>query len=110
MIHRADNAAKKKFDHDVWIHSAATVESLFSPFISPAEKLIRAEAEEAGGKVILITHQAFPERFKPAAHDFALCAQGRLLIISLGLSPQTALTRSICLQMNDLAQTIAQPS
>ncbi len=106
VIHRADNAVKKKSDHDVWIHSAANGGVLVSPFISSAEKLIRAEAEEAGGKVILITHQAFPERFKPAAHDFALCAQGRLLIISLGLSPQTALTRSICLRMNELAQTI----
>lgn len=80
---------------------------LVSPFISQAEKAIRAEAESLGAKIILITHEAFPERFKPSAHDFDLCSKGRLLIISLGLTAGTGLSRALCMQMNDLAEAIA---
>ncbi len=90
-----------------WLSGVAEGRVLVSPFISPAERKIRTEAEEMGGNIILITHEAFPERFKPAAHDFALCCEGRLMIISLGLSPKTALSRQICLEMNALAALIA---
>lgn len=77
-----------------------------SPFISRAEKDIRTIAEKNGAKIILITHEVFGERFKPAKHDFDLCCNGHLLIISLGLPSKSPLTRTICLQMNALAQTI----
>lgn len=99
-----EEKAQKK---EQWIAAAAKGTILVSPFISPEEKAVRAEAEAAGGKVILITAETFPERFKPAAHDFDLCEQGRLLIISLGLPAKTALTRERCLEMNALAQSLA---
>ena len=60
------------------------------------------------GCAILITHEAFTDRFKPAAHDFELCAAGSLLIISLGLPAGTTLSRSHCLAMNALAEAIAE--
>ncbi len=81
---------------------------MVSPFISPAEKSIRKEAEAADGRVILITHTALGERFKPAAHDFNLCTQGRLLIISLGLSATTPLSRELCVLMNGVAQEVVR--
>lgn len=77
------------------------------PFISAEEKAVRAEAEKAGARIILITYAAFPELFKPSAHDFELCSQGRLLIITLGLPKKTILSRSLCLEMNALAEKIA---
>lgn len=80
---------------------------LVSPFIHKAEKNIRSEAEKAGAKIILITHTAFGELYKPAAHDFGLCSQGRLLIISLGMDSKTPLTRPICETMNQLALTLS---
>ncbi len=80
---------------------------LVSPFISRLEKEIRKSSEELSAKIILITHEAFTERFKPAAHDFQLCSQGRLLIISLGLPAKTKLSREICLTMNALASELA---
>ena len=49
---------------------------------TPAEKAIRVEAEVLGARHILITHTPMPDRYKPAAHDFDLCAAGRLLILS----------------------------
>ena len=91
-----------------WLEDAAAGTVLVSPFISKEEKAIRAEVEALGASIILITHEAFPERFKPSAHDFALCSSGRLLIISLGLPAKTDLTRNICQCMNALAEEIAK--
>lgn len=83
---------------------------LISPFIHDFEKKIRAESEAIGANIILIVHEAFPEKYKPHAHDFALCEQGRLLIISLGLPAKTELTRGLCMRMNKLAATLAAES
>ena len=91
-----------------WLNEAARGTVLVSPFISPKEKEIRAQAEAGGASIILITHEAFSERFKPSEHDFALSCAGRLLIISLGLPVKTPLSRDICQQMNTLAFDIAK--
>lgn len=99
-----EEVAEKRFS---WISAASKGTILVSPFISRAEKEIRVEAESIGGKIILITHEEFGERFKPAAHDFRLCSEGRLLIISLGLPAKTPLTREICNEMNALASAIS---
>ena len=98
-----EEKAKKKAR---WLEDAATGTVLVSPFISKEEKAVRSEAEPLGAPIILITHEAFPERFKPAAHDFALCSSGRLLIISLGLPCATELTRDLCQRMNALSDEI----
>lgn len=100
-----EEKAKKKAD---WLDDAATGTVLVSPFISKEEKAIRAEAEALGASVLLITHETFPERYKPAEQDFALCSSGRLLIITLGLPAKTELTREICQRMNALAEEIAK--
>lgn len=120
LLRNPDKAAVKisrKFSPDEkaelkesWLTSASTGTVLVSPFIHAEEKEIRSKAEELGAKIILITHTAFGERYKPGARDFALCEEGRLLIISLGLPPKTDLSRSICNRMNDLAKTICSNS
>ena len=93
---------------ELWLSAADKGSVLGSPFISPAEKAIRAEAEALSARLILVTHEAFTDRYKPAAHDFDLCTQGRLLIISLGLPGSTPLSRDLCQRMNGLAQAIAR--
>ncbi len=95
---------------EAWLSAAARGTVLVSPFISPDEKQVRAEAEALGARVILIVHEAFGERYKPAAHDFELCSSGHLLIISLGLPLGTPLTRYLCERMNQLAFTLAEGS
>lgn len=104
----------RKFTHEEiekkkeqWFASASKGTILVSPFISQAEKAIRAKAEGLGARIILITLEAFAERYKPAAHDFALCSEGRLLIISMGLPAKTELTRSHCISMNALAERLS---
>ena len=101
----------------------------FSFESSPAEKAIRVEAEVLGARHILITHTPMPDRYKPAAHDFDLCAAGRLLILSappqqpglppnpsrpcpvIGrarpITPPSPISRTTCRALNALASAIS---
>lgn len=106
-IRRASSLEEIEQKKSLWLSVAKKGTVLVSPFISKDEKVVRKEAEQLGAKIILITHEAFPERFKPAAHDFELCQQGHLLIISLGLPPKSILSRRDCLDMNNLAKQIS---
>lgn len=68
-----------------------------------------------GGCLIYITYKPFPEKFKPAGKMFELCAEGRLLIISLPgdekeqeyLRANNSPCYAHCQKMNDLAAAIA---
>lgn len=106
-VSRKFSEEEKAKNKALWIESASRGTVIVSPFISPAEKAIRAEVETLGANIILITHEAFPDRYKPSKHDFDLCSTGRLLIISLGMPAQTPLSRKTCLTMNSLAADIA---
>ncbi|MEE1021833.1 MAG: hypothetical protein U0L83_01650 [Muribaculaceae bacterium] len=106
VVHRRDDNATRRQNRERWIHTAANGGVLVSPFVAAKEKALRREVEAIGGDIILITHEAFPERFKPAKHDFDLCSAGRLLIVALGRPPATPLSREICLAMNALASDI----
>lgn len=55
VVHRADSPEVRKQNRDLWLYTAANGGVLVSPFISPAEKGIRAAAEAAGGRIILIS-------------------------------------------------------
>lgn len=106
-ISRKFTTEEKNEKWSSWLSATSKGTILVSPFISKDEKVIRSEAEAISGKIILIVHEAFTERYKPAARDFALCTAGRLLIITLGFPIGTPLSRPICLQMNTLAQIVA---
>lgn len=106
VVHRADSPQKRQQDRERWLYTASNGGVLVSPFISPAEKAIRAEAEEAGGRLIVVTNSPMGERYKPAAHDFDLCEAGRLLIVSANLPAD--LSRRTCLAMNALAGKVAR--
>lgn len=107
VIHRADSESVKSNKIRRWKHLAGNGGVLVSPFISPEEKGIRRLCEEINGKVILLCNEPFKEREKPSAHDFDLCAQGKLLI----LAPMSALPsgRESFLYLNSIAETIAIP-
>lgn len=103
VVHRRDSEAEREANRRRWLHTGANGGVLVSPFISPAEKAIRSEAEALDSKIILITNAPMGERYKPAETDFARCERGRLLIIS----DPGELTRQKCLNMNALAAGIA---
>lgn len=106
IVHRADTPEIRRHNRELWLYTAANGGVLVSPFISPYEKAIRAEAEEVGGRIILIINHSLDPRYKPIGHDFDLCKSGRLLIISANL--ESDLCRSACLTMNSLAEKICK--
>lgn len=105
IVHRADSSETRLKNREQWLYTAANGGVLVSPFISPAEKEIRKEAEESGGRFILIISEPMGERYKPTGRDFELCEAGRLLIISANLPGE--LSRKNCLAMNELAEGFA---
>lgn len=107
VIHRSDSDILKANKLRRWTHLAENGGVLVSPFISPAEKSVRRQCEQTNGKIILLSNVPFGERQKPGAHDFELCAQGRLLI----LSPMASLApgRDTFLYLNAIAESISIP-
>ncbi len=105
IVHRADSSETRLKNREQWLYTAANGGVLVSPFISPAEKEIRKEAEESGGRFILIISEPMGERYKPAGREFELCEAGRLLIISANLPGE--LSRKTCLVMNEMAEGFA---
>lgn len=105
VVHRADAEEVRAANRERWLYTAANGGVLVSPFISPAEKVIRTEAEEVGSRFILINDKQMEERYKPSGRDFELCEAGRMLIVS---SPSEGenLSRAHCLKMNGLAEMI----
>lgn len=107
---------KRKYDEftreshrRIWLHDAENGGVLVSPFISGAEKDIRAQADARNGRFIILTAEPFTDKYKPTGHNFELCASGRLLLVSaakiLG-SKGDCLTRGQCLALNELAMSI----
>jgi len=80
-----------------------------SPFISPFEQRVLREVAEQGGRAIRLTHRFFGARYKPVGQLFDLCAQGRLLELSVaGAFPRFArLDRGACLTLNEVAGDMA---
>lgn len=106
VVHRADSPEVLESKRERWLHTAANRGVIVSPFISPAEKAIRSEAEELGSRIILLTNKPLVDREKPASHDFELCCQGRLLIVA----PEQEMPpcRATFMRLNRLAEAIAE--
>lgn len=105
VVHRADSEAIKAKNRADYIYYAANGCVLVSPFISPAEKEIRKEAEANGGKIILLSNEPMSERAKPSGHNFELCEQGRLLILAPKEKMQPG--RQTFLYLNSIAEYLA---
>lgn len=109
VVHRADSLDERERKLDDWLHVAANGGVLVSPFISPDERLALESVITEGGSVILISNRTIDNRYKPSGAEFALCAKGRLLIISPhALQGAPTLTRAACMQMNALAAAISR--
>ncbi len=108
IVHRKDSEAEHQKHTAEWLELAADGGVLVSAFISAREREVRQLAEDAGGKLIVVRHEPFGERFKPSAHDSDLCIKGLLLILVPCTPSSDTLTRSACLRLNDLATKIAE--
>ena len=83
---------------------------LVSASISKAEKAVMRAAYEAKCKVIVILENGFSPMWKPGGKQFEACAEGRLLLVAPWAhhNQEKAITREQCLQLNNLAQAIAE--
>lgn len=112
VIHRSDTDQTFKRKLEDCLYYAANGGIIVSAFISPREKEIRRKAEEYGGKIIYIHNRPLAERQKPGKHDFELCCQGRMLMISPIDYSDLPITdhpsRSQCLDMNSLAEKLSK--
>ena len=92
-----------------WLEIIENGGVLASPFISEDEKAVMRYAMEHEGKVILLRHYPFGERYKPEERLFDLCAEGRLLILGMesGLKESDPITRELALYLNGVAEKIA---
>ena len=80
---------------------------LVSPFISPKEQMVRAQAIIEELPLIQISAEKMHQFYKPSGDLITLCAQGKALIISIGtLDNQRRISRSECEQMNNIAETL----
>ena len=111
IVHRADDDTVFARKLEECLYHAANGGVVVSAFISKREKEIRRQVEAAGGRLILIHDRPLAEREKPAKHDFELCAEGRLLLLSPidyeSLPKAEHPPRYQCLDMNALAETLA---
>ena len=55
---------------------------LVSPWISPGEKAVKAEALARGGRVVQLLAEGMGRYYKPSGVDFDACADGKMLQLS----------------------------
>ena len=82
---------------------------LVSPAISEGEKRTMRTAFDAALPLVYVSANGFGAYSKPGGAFFDACAEGRLLILSPfpQQNQKVALTRRMCMQMNELARLIA---
>ena len=81
-----------------------------SPIISPGEKAVIAAVFAAGYPVIYLPKNGLSDMAKPGGQRFDACARGQLLILAPWEhhNEQTAITRSECLSLNEMARLICE--
>lgn len=108
-IHRATSAEQKLKDKAYWEYIAANRGVLISPFVSKEEKAVRDYAINNDGRLIILKEHLMDDREKPFGTEFNLCTEGRLLIlIPLDSEFHQAGYREQCLEMNEIAEGIAE--
>ena len=55
---------------------------LVSPWISPGEKAVKAEALARGGRIVHLLAEGMGRYYKPGGRDFDFCSEGRMLLLS----------------------------
>lgn len=83
---------------------------LVSAAISTKEKEVLREAMNRGYRIVLLRENGFPRLYKPCGESFDACSEGLLLQISpweYHMEKKT-ITREQCLELNEMAEKIAE--
>lgn len=112
IVHRRYTEEENARLREEWLACGERGGVLVSAAIAPKEKEVLREAMNRGYRIILLRENGFPRLYKPSGESFYACTEGRLLQISpwdFHMERKT-ITRSQCLSLNAMAETIAGPT
>ncbi len=109
IVHRRYTDEENARLREEWLACGERGGVLVSAAISPKEKEVLREAMNRGYRIILLRENGFPKLYKPSGESFDACSEGLLLQISPWEyhMEQKTITRSQCLELNEMAERIA---
>ena len=109
VVHRCYTDEKNVMLRKEWLACGERGGVLVSAAISLKEKEVLREAMNCGYRIILLRENGFPKMYKPSGESFNACSDG----LPLQISPynyhmeKRNITRTQCLELNELAERIA---
>ena len=110
IVHRRYSEEETERLRGEWMACGERGGVLVSAAISPKEKEVLREAMDRGYRIILLRENGFPKMYKPAGESFDACSEGLLWQISpwdFHMEKRT-ITRVQCLELNEMAERIAE--
>ena len=110
IVHRRYSEGEVARLREEWLACGERGGVLVSAAISPKEKEILREAMNRGYRIVLLRENGFPRLYKPCGESFDAYSKGLLLQISpweYHMEKKT-ITREQCLELNEMAERIAE--
>jgi len=110
IVHRRYTDEENARLREEWLACGERGGVLVSAAISQKEKEVLREAMNSGYRIILLRENGFPKLYKPSGESFDACSEGLLLQISpweYHMEKKT-ITRAQCLELNEMAERIAE--
>ena len=110
IVHRRYSEGELARLRKEWLACGERGGVLVSAAISTKEKEILREAMNRGYRIVLLRENGFPRLYKPCGESFNACSKGLLLQISpweYHMEKKT-ITREQCLELNEMAERIAE--
>ena len=110
VVHRRYSEEELSRLREEWLACGERGGVLVSAAISAKEKEVLREAMNRGYRIVLLRENGFPRLYKPCGESFDACSEGLLLQISpwdYHMEKKT-ITREQCLELNEMAERIAE--
>ena len=110
VVHRRYSEEELSRLREEWLACGERGGVLVSAAISAKEKEVLREAMNRGYRIVLLRDNGFPRLYKPCGESFDACSEGLLLQISpwdYHMEKKT-ITREQCLELNEMAERIAE--
>ena len=110
VVHRRYSEGDLRRLREEWLACGERGGVLVSAAISTKEKDVLREAMNRGYRIVLLRENGFPRLYKPCGESFYACSEGLLLQISpwdYHMEKKT-ITREQCLELNEMAERIAE--
>ena len=110
VVHRRYSEEELRRLREEWLACGERGGVLVSAAISAKEKEVLREAMNRGYRIVLLRENGFPRLYKPCGESFYACSEGLLLQISpwgYHMEKKT-ITREQCLELNEMAEKIAE--